>query len=594
MANIVPIPAISAQHINMMIETRGKVIRADKTHMLIQECQKNNDQSAHIPFNINAHYVEEFQVLPGYYVKIIGVPQLLVNNGTNVSAISIECSQVTIISEDEADMSSIFSTATFFTKKALEDIKMISSQELIDCLQQHANEEGFKLVQTHSKNDIKFKLRCYLHSTKNKNPFLNTDCPFYINIRQSQSKTDHRWKVATSCLVHNHNRDPFLFIHKLIGPDIEKLILNMMKNGVSSPIIAKIIHDNYGTTLSSTQINDICKAHKNIKKEQRLAETEELKEYMQSTDGIFYYDDKKDDHNVIRRKVVATFTKEEYSNLSTYGDFVSIDLTFTRMSSNWSIIPLTIVGAEREIRSAGIIFASSTKSKIFRWILNLLVDILPCKDKLKTICSDDDNGLAGAFTEVKATEEKTETDDKILNLHRVICFWHKIQNFNSYVNSLKLPENESTKIKNLFKLMGMTRDENFAKQCYDELIQNDHIKEYMNENIDEKKDIMIKSKIQYFTCGYNTSSISESSNNRLKSCLPKRPLSLKEIREEMSFVEHNSYYSKRYIKGRKMKKVRSPDIVEIMSHFHVSQSIAEAISGSINKTEDLEINIIGA
>ena len=30
-----------------------------------------------------------------------------------------------------------------------------------------------------------------------------------------------------------------------------------------------------------------------------------------------------------------------------------------------------------------------------------------------------------------------------------------------------------------------------------------------------------------------------------------------------------------------------------MSHFHVSQSIAEAISRSINKTEDLEINIIG-
>lgn len=105
---------------------------------------------------------------------------------------------------------------------------------------------------------------------------------------------------------------------------------------------------------------------------------------------------------------------------------------------------------------------------------------------------------------------------------------------------------------------------------------------------------MFKSRIQYFTCGYITLFISESSNNRFKSCFPKCPLSLKEIREEMSFVEHNSYYSKRYIKGRKMKKVRSPDIIEILSYFHISQSIAEAISGSINKTEDLEINIIGA
>lgn len=37
-------------------------------------------------------------------------------------------------------------------------------------------------------------------------------------------------------------------------------------------------HDNYGTTLSSAQINVICKSHQTIKREQRSAETEKLRE----------------------------------------------------------------------------------------------------------------------------------------------------------------------------------------------------------------------------------------------------------------------------------------------------------------------------
>ena len=133
---------------------------------------------------------------------------------------------------------------------------------------------------------------------------------------------------------------------------------------------------------------------------QRVAESEELRLYMEATGGSFIHFDN-EEKDSISRKIFATFTKEEMENLSQYGDFISIDPTFCPMSSNWSIIPLTVIGQEREIRSGGLIFSSSLKSDNFRWILKILINDLPTKGKLCTICSDDDTGLAGAFTETK-------------------------------------------------------------------------------------------------------------------------------------------------------------------------------------------------
>lgn len=87
--------------------------------------------------------------------------------------------------------------------------------------------------------------------------------------------------------------------------------------------------------------------------------------------------------------------------------------------------------------------------------------------------------------------------------------------------------------------------------------------------------MMMKSSIDYFTCGYNISSISESANRRMKRILPDRPQTLKEIREHLTFAENNSRFNKRFVKGRKLKKVKSKYIVDIMSNLSVAVTIAE-------------------
>ena len=312
---------------------------------------------------------------------------------------------------------------------------------------------------------------------------------------------------------------------------------------------------------------------------------------MIETNGYFYYDDSNDTPEKIKRKVFASFTIQEYSNLERYGDFISIDPTFYSMSSNWSIIPLTVIGCEREVRSAGLIFASSLKTETFYWILHLLVDILPSKDKLTTICSDDDTGLNGAFTETKLNMYKTDTDNKILKLKRVICCWHKIQNFIKFISFLKLPEDDQQKFINLFKIMGMTRDKKLSEQCYAKLSQNELIRNYLEMNIGKKIDMIAKSSINYFTCGYNTSSVSESINSRLKNSLPLRYLTLTEIRDHYTFVENNAMLNNRYYKIRKIHKIVPDQIKEIMSRFNVSEAIAEAMLGSIIKSDLLEIEL---
>ena len=102
----------------------------------------------------------------------------------------------------------------------------------------------------------------------------------------------------------------------------------MMNNGVDNMRIAKIISEIDGTFLSSVKITNLYKEEKKIKKKTRIAESEELREYMNSIGGKFISDGTiKEGGNEIKRKIVVTFTTEEFKNLEKFGDFLSVDPT---------------------------------------------------------------------------------------------------------------------------------------------------------------------------------------------------------------------------------------------------------------------------
>lgn len=101
------------------------------------------------------------------------------------------------------------------------------------------------------------------------------------------------------------------------------------------------------------------------------------------------------------------------------------------------------------------------------------------KDKLESFCLDDDVGLELCFTETKNVKFKTEVDHKILNIHRVSCFWQKTGNFNKYTATLKFPQDEEQKYKTYFKIMVITRDQQVFKFYHEKLEKNEKIKKYI-------------------------------------------------------------------------------------------------------------------
>lgn len=299
---------------------------------------------------------------------------------------------------------------------------------------------------------------------------------------------------------------------------------------------------------------------------------------------------------MVHRQWVATFTKSELEVLRDYGDLLAVDPTFSPMTSDWSIIPLTAVDKERRIRSAGIIFASSGKGTVFKWILELLLLQLPCRNTLKTLISDDDVGLDSAFHIIQEQESRTPEEvllrERASSIKRIICFWHKCSNFSKFVSALKLTQEEKHKCMELFRAIGMSRDRTLVDQYIEQLsgIHNE-IKTYLEKNIVHKLGLMSKAYIgDTFTAGYNTSSIAESTNSRLKSFVQNKALTLLEMREAATELQTQSESNKNYIKCRKPHKTQDCQVLQIMVDLNVSASIASAIAGSKQKAGRLKLS----
>jgi hypothetical protein len=69
-----------------------------------------------------------------------------------------------------------------------------------------------------------------------------------------------------------------------------------------------------------------------------------------------------------------------------------------------NVIPLTVIGARREIRSSGFVMSVTTTAEVFDWILQWSAIVRPCQGELVTILSDEDVGLRGAFTNSQCPE----------------------------------------------------------------------------------------------------------------------------------------------------------------------------------------------
>lgn len=593
-----PISGIRPDHIDTEIIVRGIVTRTifagyevTKTRepMGVRLQEISTENAGTMPRSLECFCDAPITDPTGNCAEIRGTLTALRGKSREVSRVVLQKCQITPISREDAVMEELMKLATWFTQENLEATKGFRSQmDLVTYLNEKANSEGFQLVRKYSEKENHNMLRCHQHSHYNKLKDLNEDCEFLIRIRRCNK--DNTWYVTSFDLQHNHFMDPSVYAHLVLDARTKGLIRDLYLTNVQMPQILSLIKCETGLQLSSQQVRSLCKK---AETERHVSETDALKEMMEKDGGSCYTLETAVD-DTIYRIACGAFTQEELQNLSQYGDFVSIDPTFAPLTSEWNIIPLTLIGKNRQLLSGGLIFASNTKAETFIWILQLLLEVLPTKDKLKTLCSDDDSGLGSAFAKVTHTEHgvlgiSVELKRRVSTLRRVICYWHKLENFRNFMVRAKVDKEGRQLYESYFKLMAFTRSEEIHRWALNKLKNIDATRPYIVQ-IEDKLANFCKAQMgDMFNCGYITSSGSESANNRLKSHMSGRALSLCEIRSLQTDITQQANAFARYLTGRKHRKVVAAELVEIMTLTNVSQNIATRILYSKQKAERFNV-----
>jgi hypothetical protein len=312
------------------------------------------------------------------------------------------------------------------------------------------------------------------------------------------------------------------------------------------------------TTLTSPQVRLIwAQKHKHTA---RTTETFDLEAEMRRTEGFSAVMEVQVGE-VKHRSAIATFTPTELENLANFGDVIAIDPTFLPLYLGWSVIPLTVIGKAREIRSAGLIMSATTDANVFEWILHMLTHDLPCKEILVTIISDDDRGLNSAFDNTP--------DSKITELNRVICFWHKISCF---VRIVARSRNKAEMI-SVFRRAGTTKHPDEYKRCMERILElsgdlNNSVRNFLNE-VEDQKQSCTRAFARFWSLGYITSSIAESANSRLKSQMSLRSQSLLDVRQAVTRIELQSENNREYLKHRKVYKIKDQIIQRMLEKANV-------------------------
>jgi hypothetical protein len=83
---------------------------------------------------------------------------------------------------------------------------------------------------------------------------------------------------------------------------------------------------------------------------------------MQSTGGQHFVP--QNDRDVVAiHTAVVTFMRQEIQNLADFGDLVAIDPTFPPLCLGWNVIPLTVVGRDREVPLGGLVMSVTSRGR---------------------------------------------------------------------------------------------------------------------------------------------------------------------------------------------------------------------------------------
>ena len=339
-------------------------------------------------------------------------------------------------------------------------------------------------------------------------------------------------ELSGSVLEHNHDLLPKIYSSSILTKDQRNIILNMLKSNIKPFEIRNFLVNQGISNMSTFQIRMIQVTETS---DENLTETEELKEYIHSQNGIVKsfdipYEGK------LERLAIITMTPDEITNLKLFGDTLFIDGTQINLKLRWDTIPITVIDRNKNIQSAGIIYSSILTEDVINWILESLIELDFMKSKLETIITDEDAAFLVAFDRFIVKNQ----DNLKNNVKHVLCSLHKAQNFKKKVNSLGLPDSIKEMCYKLFETICYCPNYDYVMSCLGKLYDIEQLVYYLDKEILPILHMFSRSCLNNTHClGYNVTSPAESMNNMLKKNLPDRSLTLLESRIEFNSTLQN-------------------------------------------------------
>ena len=427
--------------------------------------------------------------------------------------------------------------AGFFTEANLSRLRFDSGKSALQHLKIEAMKHGFEISSNNSMRSSYINVYCSKGGRQRGDHTTKVGCEWGFCIAPVND-TLTEWGLVRLRLEHNHELTPDKYSIYTLPADKQDLIRKMLDTGISPTHIQRFLINSGEKELSTLQIRKLAGRGGEF----RQSETEELRDYMQSVDGLVTRMETRMDGTLYVHAVFTAMPFEQ-ENLKRFGDVIWLDGTQRQNYLNWEIIPVTVIDQFKRIRSGGVFFVSRGDQEVIEWILQTLLDDETVRQNLETIITDEDSAFIPAFDKVVGAFNR---DSERSDINHVLCAFHKEQNFIRKLMKCGLSKIQCEEAKDLFKIVCYS---SHRKACDDAIGDLKRLSAKLSKYI-EKHVVPILDKFaraylaDVFTKGYNTTSPAESHNNMIKSgMISGRVYSLKQMRIDITATHRGAEIS---------------------------------------------------
>lgn len=403
-------------------------------------------------------------------------------------------------------------------KRAMDDLRQLctvdeyydDAEELIQKIRGAACYAGFRAYIKRGAAGMYCKLYCEYGCLQSKasqeKKTRKCDCPFFVNI----GLTKKGYHITSYNLRHAiHEFSQGTAILNSIPSDLWNFISDMVASKISPKSIARALRLSTGHDFTPEEVQ------RNFRGMYHDKRTEIVDDLVRATvfpggmaQELFV--------GPLRQAVLSV--RVEQKPLLEFADVIFLDATKVATKLGWSMIPLIVVNSDMRLRCMGVAFTAYETSNFYEWLFYELGRIDEISKLLRTVVTDEDSALVNSMPKV---QERWESNFG-RRIEHVICAWHKSVSFGKRLVSLD-------------KRMRDQLSAAWARMCYarsrrisdmalaemKELVPADSaLMKYILECVEPMLDRFAVSHLSHvFTAGYNTSSLSESSNSRYKRAL---------------------------------------------------------------------------